>query len=57
MTPNVSEVPIALELGTKSELGHKWVDWLHIICCCGGPQRFGAGDKVRNAPQMGRLRT
>ena len=49
-------VPNALEQGTKSEVAHKWAGWLRNPCHLGG-QRFTAGDKMRNGPQVGRLAT
>ena len=42
--------------GTKSEVAHKWADWLHDPCHLGGPQCFKAGKKIR-VPQVGGLAT
>ena len=47
----------ALERGTKSEVAHKWMDWLHHPCRMGGPQPFRAGDKTRSGPQVDGLAT
>ena len=41
------------ERGRKSEVAHKWADWLHNPC--GRPQRFRAGEKIRSGSQVGRL--
>ena len=57
ITPAVWGVPNALERGTKSEVAHKWADWLHHPCRMGGPQRFRAGNKIRRGPQVGGLAT
>ena len=46
ITPAVWGVPNALEWGTKSEVAHKWADWLHHPCRIGGPRRFRAGDQT-----------
>ena len=40
----------ALEGGTKSQVVHKWADWLHHPCHMGGPHRFRAGDTIRSGP-------
>ena len=45
-------VPNAAERGTKSELAHKWAQWLHNPCRLGGPQCFRAGDKIRSGPEL-----
>ena len=37
ITPAVWGVPNASERGTKSEVAHKWTDWLHHPCRLGGP--------------------
>ena len=50
VTPAVWEVPNASKRGTKSEVAHKWANWLHKPCRLGGPQRFKAGDKIRSGP-------
>ena len=50
-------VPKASKRGTTSALAHKWRDWLHHPCHLGGPQRFKAGDKFSNGPQVGTLAT
>ena len=55
ITPAAWGVPNASERGTKSKLAHKWAGWLHKACRQGGPQRFRAGDRIRNGPQMGKV--
>ena len=51
-------VPKASERGSKSELAHKWADWLHHTCHLQeGPQHFREGDKIRTIPHMGGLAT
>ena len=57
VTPTVLGVPTASQQGTKSELAHKWADWLHNPCRLGGPQRFRADDKDKSGPQLGGLAT
>ena len=37
-TPAVMGVPNTLDWGT--EVADLWRDWLHQLCCLGGPQRF-----------------
>ena len=46
-----------LELGTKSEIAHKWAHRKHRPDCLGGPKRCKAGGKIRSGPQMGGLAT
>ena len=36
-------------------MAHKWAGWLHTPYRLGGPQRFRAGDKIRNGLQVGRV--
>ena len=55
ITPAAWGVPNALERGTKSEVAHKWTDWLHQACRMGGPQRSRAGDKTGSGPHVGGL--
>ena len=38
----------ASKRATKSEGVHNWANWLHHPCRLGGPQCFGAGDKISN---------
>ena len=47
----------ARKQGTKSEVVHKWADWLRIMCLPGGPQGLRAGDKIRSGPMVGALAT
>ena len=57
LTPAVSGIPTASERGTKSEVAHKWANWLPHPCRIGDPHRFKAGGKIRSGPQVGRLAT
>ena len=57
ITPAVWGVPNALERGTKSEVAHKWADWLRHPCRMGVHQRFRAGDKIRGGPQVDGMAT
>ena len=52
-------VPDNSKGGTKSEVAHKWAHWLHHLCHPGGGggQRFKAGDRSKNCPQVGGLAT
>ena len=50
-------IPNASKGGTKSEVAHKWADWLHHQCCLGGPRYFKAGDKIKSGSQVGLLAT
>ena len=45
----------ASERGTKSEVAHKWAEWLHNPSRVGIPQHFRVRDKIRNARHMGGL--
>ena len=44
--------PNSLERGTKSEVAHKWADWLHNPCELGGPKHFSEGNKIRSGLQV-----
>ena len=57
ITPAAYGVPSASERGTKSEVAHKWARWLHNPCRLWGPLRFGAGEKIRSGPQVGKVAT
>ena len=57
LTPAVSGSPTASERGAKSEVAHKWADWLPHPCRIGEPHRFRAGGKIRSGPQVGKLAT
>ena len=54
LTPAVSGIPSASERGAKSEVAHKWANWLPHPCRIGEPHRFRAGGKIRSGPQVGR---
>ena len=43
LTPAVSGIPIAAERGAKSEVAHKWANWLRHPCRLGDPHRCRAG--------------
>ena len=57
LTPAVSGSPTAAERGAKSEVAHKWANWLPHPCRIGEPHRFRAGGKIRKGPQVGKLAT
>ena len=57
LTPAVSGIPTASERGAKSEVAHKWANWLPHPCRIGEPHRFRAGGKIRSGPQVGKLAT
>ena len=57
LTPAVSGSPTASERGAKSEVAHKWANWLPHPCRSGEPHRFSAGGKIRSGPQVGKLAT
>ena len=57
LTPAVSGSPTAAERGAKSEVAHKWANWLPHPCRIGEPHRFGAGGKIRSGPQVGKVAT
>ena len=57
LTPAVSESPSASEPGAKSEVAHKWANWLPHPCRIGEPHRLRAGGKIRSGPQVGELAT
>ena len=45
------------ERGAKSEVAHKWANWLPHPCRIGEPHRFRAGGKIRSGPLMGKVAT
>ena len=57
VTHAVSGIPIAAELGRKTEVAHKWAKWLRHPCRLGDPHRFTAGGKIRSDPQVGKVAT
>ena len=57
LTPAVSGIPAASERGTKSEVAHKWANWLPHPYRIGDPRRCRAGGKIRSGPQVGKLAT
>ena len=57
LTPAVSGIPTAAERGAKSEVAHKWANWLPHPCRIGEPHRFRAGGKIRSGPQVGEMAT
>ena len=57
LTPAASGIPTAAERGAKSEMAHKWANWLPHPCSIGDPHRCRAGGKIRNGPQVGKMAT
>ena len=57
LTPAVLGIPTAAERGAKSEVAHKWENWLPHPCRIGDPHRCRAGGKIRKGPQVGKLAT
>ena len=57
LTPAVSGSPTAAERGAKSEVAHKWANWLPHPCRIGDPHRCRAGGKTRSGPQVGEVAT
>ena len=57
LTPAVSGIPTGVERGAKSEVAHKWANWLPQPCCIGDPHRCRAGGKIRSGPQVGKMAT
>ena len=53
VTPVVSGIPTAIELGAESELAHLWARWLHNPCRLGDPHRLRAGGRIRKRPTSG----
>ena len=47
----------ALELGTGSQVAHKWARWLHNPCRLGGRKRFRAGGSIKGGPKVGKVAT
>ena len=57
LTRAVSGSPTASERGAKSEVAHKWANWLRHPWCIEEPHRFRAGAKIRSGPQVGKVAT
>ena len=57
LTPAASGIPTASERGAKSEVAHKWANWLPHPCRIGEPHRCKAGGKIRSGPQVGKVAT
>ena len=57
LIPAVSGIPTASARGAKSEMAHKWAEWLPHPCRIGDPHRFRAGGKIRSGPQVGKMAT
>ena len=57
LTPAVSGIPTASERGAKSEVAHKWANWLPHPCRIQDPDRFRVGGKIRSGPQVGKVAT
>ena len=57
LIPAVSGTPTASERGAKSEVAHKWANWLPHPCRIGEPHCCRAGGKIRSGPQVGKVAT
>ena len=57
LTPAVSGSPTTAERGAKSEVAHKWANWLPHRCRIGEPHHCRAGGKARSGPQVGEVAT
>ena len=57
LTPAVSGIPTAAKRGAKSEVAHKWANWLPHPCRTGDLHRFRARGKIRSGPQVGEMAT
>ena len=57
LTLAVSGSPTAAERGAKSEVAHKWANWLPHPCRIGEPHHCRAGGKTRSGPQVGKVAT
>ena len=57
LTPAISGIPTAAERGAKSEVAHKWANWVPHPCRIGDRHRYRAGGKIRSGPQVGKLAT
>ena len=57
LTPAVSGSPTTAQRGAKSEVAHKWANWLPHPCRIGEPHRCRAGSKIRSGPQVGEVAT
>ena len=55
LTPAVSGSPTAAEQGVKSEVAHKWANWLRQPCRIGEPHHLKAGGKIRSGPEVGEM--
>ena len=55
--PAVSGILTASQRGGKSEVAHKWANWLRHPCRLGDPHRFTAGGEIRGGPQVGKVAT
>ena len=45
------------QLALQESVAHMGAHWVHHHCRIGGPQRYGAGSKIRSGPHMGALGT
>ena len=57
VTPGVSGIPTASELGAKSEVAHLWANWRCHPCRLGDPHHFRAGGNIRIGPLVGKVAT
>ena len=57
VTLAASGIPTASERGRKSEVAHKWAEWLRHPCRLGDSDRFRAGGKIKSGPLLGKVAT
>ena len=57
LTAAVSGIPTASKRGAKSEVAHKWANWVPHPCRIGETHRCRAGGKIRSGPRVGKLAT
>ena len=53
LTPAVSGIPTTSQRGAKSEVAHKWAQWLPHPCRIGDPHRFKAREQNQKWPTSG----
>ena len=53
LTAAASGIPTASERGAKSEVAHKWANWLPHPCRIGDPPRFRSGGQSQKWPTTG----
>ena len=55
VTPTAGGIPTVSQRGAESEVAHQWARWLNNPCRLVGPQRFRAGGRIRDGPQVGKV--